>query len=127
MEDQWRRASMGTRVLERSEEGAVIHRVPTYVVQLVGANQVGWFGWDPLNMRWVSAPYGLPFAYQKNLHEALEFIDWAQSPRERFTIDWLSAYPHASSYGCLTLQQRRHLAHLLESGVPLTRPFIPHR
>ena len=124
-QQQWRQASMGTRVLERAGDGVIIHRVPTYVVQLIGANSVGWFGWEPLNSRWVSSPYGLPFAYAKTLREALQWIHWERQPSERFTIDWLQAYPHASSYGCLTLEQRKRLAALLDDGVPLSRTFQP--
>jgi len=123
---EWKSAQMGIRKLERATDGGIIHRVPTYVIQLIGANLVGWFGWDPLNERWVSSPFGLPFAYQSSLRSALEFIDWEKCPRERFTINWLAAYPHASSYGVLTVAQRKQIAFIIDSGERISRP-IPLR
>lgn len=121
----WRTAQMGHRQIERDDSGEIVHRVPTSIVQLIGANSVGWFGWEPLNDRWVSATYGLPYAYAKNLRAALEWINWFDHPTSAFTINWLQAYPHASSFGVLTVEQRRRIAEIIESGRPLVRPVAP--
>jgi len=104
---------MGGREIRRGRDGRQCFRVPAYIVQLVGFNGCGWFGWDPINLRWVSAPYGLPFAYAESLRGALAFIDWGRKVSERCTIDFVRAYPSGSSLGALSMEMRQQLAEIL--------------
>lgn len=121
------RVKFGGREFVKSVDGRLTFRVPAHVVQLHGFNNCGWFGWDPLNFRWVSCPYGLPFAYQENLREALAFIDWATHTSSRGTIDWLKAYPQGSSLGLLSLWDRMELAQLLEYSNPKRLTTLLHQ
>lgn len=112
-DQQWIRASKGNRVLERDSKRRICHRVPVWAVHLHGYNLIGWFGWDPLNERWVSGPYGLPFAYASGLREALEFIDWHKDRRAPETVDWLKLYPRNSTVFRLSSANRRFVAQLI--------------
>lgn len=116
---QWRTARRGQLELLRDRAGRICHRVPVWVVQLHGHNDVGWWGWDPLNERWVSAPYGVAFGYHSSLHEALEFINWRRHRLNPCTHNWLGLYPLNSVYARLSRQQRMLLAEMI-TAQPLT-------
>jgi hypothetical protein len=107
-----------------SAEGAICYRVPTYIVQLHGLNLVGWFGWDPLNEKWVSAPFGLPFAYARSLHEALAFICWREKPRGREVTEWLQLYQNRSYLQGLSVHDRRALAQKLDQSAEVASSFL---
>lgn len=112
-DQQWRTAKRGERELLRDSRRRICHRVPVWVVQLHGFNDVGWWGWDPLNERWVSGVYGQAFAYGQNLHEALEWINWRRKRLHPGTVDWLGLYPINSALQRISLQQRRLLAEMV--------------
>jgi hypothetical protein len=109
-----------------SSEGRICYRVPTYIVQLHGLNLVGWFGWDPLNERWVSAVFGGSFAYARSLHEALLFIQWREKPRGREVTMWLQLYENRDYLQRLSVIQRRALAEKLDQSADVARSYLQH-
>jgi len=124
MEKKPYRIDRGERTMHVSGEGKICYRVPTYIIQLHGLNQVGWFGWDPLNERWVSAFFAFPFAYARTLHEALLFIQWREKPNGREVTKWLQLYGHHHYLQQLSLHERRHLAQKLNQSAEVTRSFL---
>jgi hypothetical protein len=119
-DQQWRSAKKGERELERMKSGRVCHRVPFWAVHVHGFNRLGWWGWDPLNSRWVSAPYGLPFAYAQNLREALQFICWYAAGHGPTVVNWLDLYGREGIGGQLSHFVRRSVG-LFPESVALQR------
>jgi len=113
MERQGYTLQRGPRTMHVSREGRICYRVPVSVVQVHGLNRFGWWGWDPLNERWVSAMWGEPFIYGVSLRESLEWIQWRRSRGNNECLDWLKLYGHGDRYGILTQPQRHKLAEIL--------------
>jgi hypothetical protein len=114
-------ARMGKREIRKESNGRLSFRPPSWVIQLHGFNHVGWFGWDPLNERWVSAPFGVAFGYGRSLREALNFIDWYKNLEATSVIDFIRAYRHTPTLQGLTQEQRKGMAELLSYTSYATR------
>lgn len=109
---------MGATERQKVTDGSLIFRVPSFAIELHGYCRGGWFGYDPINQKWVSAAFSSRFEYRQSLNEALKVIKWRHFVTSRQCINWIDAYQHHRSLRALNHEQRMAIAELLFNASP---------